>query len=169
LQEINNKLKSSGLILTDKAYTFDVVQFITDNAVSTQTPNFVATMEAKVNGLAYSNNDLSNLISQRIGQTLSSNKTLKFDTAEATSVRVKNLDVDNGLGTLSVHFEGQAVFNVDLVNITPQLVAKSQNEVYEILRSKAEIEKVEITLAPSWQKSFPLFVSRIKLNIESEN
>jgi len=169
LQEINNKLESSGLVLTDKVYTFDVVQFATDNAVNTQTPNFVATMEAKINGLAYNEKDLSSLISERIGQTLSSNKTLKFNSAEATTVKVKNLDVNNGLGTLSVHFEGQAVFNVDLANITPQLVGKGQNEVYEILRSKAEIEKVEITLAPSWQKSFPLFVSRIKLNIESEN
>ncbi|MFA5991707.1 MAG: hypothetical protein WC794_05700 [Candidatus Doudnabacteria bacterium] len=166
LQEINDKLKGSGLVLTDKAYIFEITQFTTDNAVGTQTSNFSAALQAKVTGLAYNEKDLSDLITARIGQTLSSNKTLKFDDTQPFAVKVKNLDIINELGTLSVHFEGQAVFNVDLPNITPELVGKSQNEVYEILRSKAEIEKVEITLAPSWQKTFPLLVSQIKLNIE---
>ncbi len=166
-QEINEKLKSSGLVLTDKAYTFEITQFTTDNAVGAQTPNFSAVLEAKINGLAYNEKDLANLISARIGQTLSSNKTLKFDSEQPFTAKIKNLDMGNELGTINVHFEGQAVFNVDLPNITPELVGKSQTEVYEILRSKAEIDKVEITLAPSWQKNFPLFVSKIHLNIES--
>lgn len=166
LKEINDKLKGSGLVLTEKAYTFEITQFTTDNAVGTQTSNFSAILKGQVTGMAYNEKDLSDLITARIGQTLSSNKTLQFDNSQPFAVKVKNLDTTNELATLSVHFEGQAVFNVDLPNITPELVGKSQSEVYEILRSKAEIEKVEITLAPSWQKTFPLFVSKIKLNIE---
>ncbi len=166
LQEINDKLKGDGLILTEKAYTFEVTQFTTDNVVGAQTPNFSASLQAKVVGLAYNDKDLANLISARISQTLSTNKILKFDNEQPFYVKIKNLDANIELATLSVHFEGQAVFNVDLPNITPELVGKSQSEVYEILRSKAEIEKVEITLAPSWQKTFPLFVSKIQLNIE---
>lgn len=166
LEEINSKLKAGGMVLTDKAYNFEVTQFTTDSAAGAQTPNFTASLQAKVTGLAYSQQDLSSLISQRIGQTLSSNKTLQFSTANPAMVKVKNLDLNNNLASLAIHFEGQAVFNVDLANITPELVGKTQNQVYEILRSKAEIEKVEITLAPYWQKSFPLFVSRIHLQIQ---
>ncbi len=167
LKEINDKLLSQNLVLTDRAYSFEITQFTTDNAVGSQTPNFTASIQAKIVGLAYNPKDLSDLISARIGQTLSSNKTLKFDDRQPLTIKVKNLDIINELATFNVHFEGRAVFNVDLPNITPELVGKKQNQVYEILRSKAEIEKVEITLAPSWQKTFPLFVSRIQLNIES--
>jgi hypothetical protein len=55
------------------------------------------------------------------------------------------------------------LFNIDLKNVSAELVGKSLNDVNEILRSKAEIERVDITLAPVWQKNFPLFASKIKI------
>jgi hypothetical protein len=69
---------------------------------------------------------------------------------------------------LQVHFEGQAVYNVDLQNIAPQLVGKSQSQVNDILMSKAQIDRVDITLAPSWQKNFPFFASKIHVSTSTE-
>jgi len=40
-----------------------------------------------------------------------------------------------------------------LPDIAPELVGKSQSDVNEILQSKAEIDKVEITLAPPGKKT----------------
>ena len=165
LQEINDKLKSSGLILPEKSYSFDVAQFMTDNPVGGQAPSFQATIQVKVSGIAFKDADLKTLISQRISQTLAANKTLEDKDVNSTSVKVKTYDPINQLASLAVHYEGQAVYDLNLPNIEKELVGKSQNDANEILRSKAEIDRVEITLAPSWQKNFPWFASKIKVSI----
>ncbi len=168
LEQIRQKLKTSGLVLPEKSYNFDSPQFATDNPVGTETPSFQASLQSKLTGLAYKSDDLKNLIVQRITQTLSSNKSLVPKTPESTTVKVKSFDLNNQLAVLAVHFEGQAVYEVNLAGVATELTGKSQNEANEILRSKAEIDKVEITIAPAWQKNFPLFAGKIKINIVSK-
>jgi hypothetical protein len=165
LAQIKEKLSSQGLVLADRAYNLNVTQFVTDNPEGTQTPSFGATLGLQISGLSFNLNDLISLIKQRIVQNLSGNKTLEDSKNGQTIYTAKTLDLTNQIGVLQVHYEGQAVYNVDVNNITPELVNKSQNEVNEILRSKAAIDKVEITLAPAWQKKFPMFASKINLTI----
>ena len=138
---------------------------MTDNPVGGQAPSFQATIQVKVSGIAFKDADLKTLISQRISQTLAANKTLEDKDVNSTSVKVKTYDPINQLASLAVHYEGQAVYDLNLPNIEKELVGKSQNDANEILRSKAEIDRVEITLAPSWQKNFPWFASKIKVSI----
>jgi hypothetical protein len=64
-----------------------------------------------------------------------------------------------------VHFEGKAVAKVDLNNINSELVGKSRDQANEILRNKADVERIEITLAPSWQKNFPWFKEKIEVRV----
>ncbi len=165
LMQIREKLKTSDLVIPEKSYVLEVSQFTTDNAVGAQAPSFQATIQVKISGIAYKQGDIKTVISSRIKQTLATNKTLREKTPDSTSVKVKNYDPINQLASLAVHFEGQAVYDLDLSSVEGELVGKSQNEVYEILRSKAEIDKVEITVAPSWQKNFPLFSNKINLSI----
>jgi hypothetical protein len=165
LKQVRDKLQSRGQVLADQAFNLNVTQFTTDNPVGTQTPSFTATFTAQLSGLAFKSDDLNSLISQRISQTLASNKTLEQRSGDQTTYTARNLDLNNQLAVLEVHYQGQAVFNIDLAGIAPELVGKSQSDVNEILRSKAEIDKVEITLAPAWQKNFPMFASKIKVTI----
>jgi len=167
LKQVNEKLALADSILADGAYVENLSQFTTDNPLGTQTPIFSASLQAGISGLAFKRKDLDNLIFQRIGQTMDPNKTLQQSSPDQTVYKVKSLDINNGLAVLQVHFEGKAVFNVDLQNIGPELVSKSQSQVNEILRSKAEIDRVDITLAPSWQKNFPLFANKIKVSVAS--
>jgi hypothetical protein len=168
LTQINQKLQAAGQVLADNAYTMSITQFTTDSPAGTQTPSFQGTLQAQITGLAFKKQDLNNLIFQRISQTLASNKTLQDSQPDQTTYSAANLDLSNQLAVLNVHYQGQAVFNVDLPDIAPELVGKSQSEVNDILQSKAEIDKVVITLAPAWQKKFPLFASKIKVSIGQE-
>lgn len=168
VSQVQSKLQTSGLVIPEKSYTFDVPQFSTDNPVGGQAPSFQATLQAKSSGIAYKQEDIKVLITSRIKQTLATNKILKEKNPEATTVKVKTYDPINQIATLVVHYEGQAIFEINFPNIENELVGKSQNEAYEILRSKAEIDKVEITLAPAWQKNFPLFSNKIKIEIAKD-
>jgi len=168
LKEVKDKLALSGGVLADGAYVENVPQFTTDNPVAAQTPTFEGSMQAVITGLSFKSSDLSALIYQRIGQTLDPNKTLAQSKPADTAYTVKTLDLNNGLAVLQTHFEGQAVYNVDLQNIVPQLEGKSQTQVNEILQSKAAIQRVDIILAPSWQKNFPFFAGKINVSIGSQ-
>jgi hypothetical protein len=165
LEQIRAKLKANGLVLRDKAFTPQIAQFILDNPVGTQTPNFHATLQIKVSGLAYKQKDLDDLIKQRITQTLSANKTLQPKTPQDSEVSIKAFDSANQIASMNVHYEGQAVYDLDLPDLSPELVGKSRNQANEILRSKAEIDRVDITLAPVWQKNFPWFASKIDVHV----
>ncbi len=163
--QLKQKLSGQGLVLADKAYIFETPQFTTDNPAGTETPAFQASLQVKVSGMAFKTQDLNNLIFQRVSDTLSANKSLQSKNLDQITYKTKSLDLNNQLLTLNAHFEGQAVFNLDLPYLAPELVGKTKDQVNGILRSKAEIDRVDITLAPSWQKTFPMFARQIKVSV----
>lgn len=166
VSEIRAKLAANRQLMPDNLFNAEITQFTTASQVGTETPYFQSSLQVKIAGLAYNEDDLSKLILERINQTLSSNKTLRPKLPISTNIKAREMDLNNQLALLSAHFEGEALYNVDLPNITPELVGKNQQEVYELLKSRAEIERVDITLAPSWQKKFPYFTNKIKLYID---
>jgi hypothetical protein len=164
LQDIQASLAQKQEVLPEKFYTIQDLQFTTDKPSGAQSPKFTATLRAKVTGLAFKPLDLQQLLSERIGQTLSSDKTLKTN-LPALNYQIKTIDFNNQLAVLDVHFEGSAVYNVDTGDIAGQLVGKTKDQVNEILRSKAAIDHIEITLAPVWQRNFPWFISKISVQM----
>ncbi len=66
---------------------------------------------------------------------------------------------------MGVHFEGMAIMDVNVNDVASELVGKKLSEANDLLLSKSSIDKVEITLAPTWQKKFPLFASKIKVMV----
>jgi hypothetical protein len=170
LNQVRDKLEAQGNVLADGAFLENTTEFTSDNPVLTQTPSFQGTIKETITGLSFKRKDLDGLIFARIGQTMDPNKTLEQTNPSDTSYKIKNVpDYTNGLAIFEVHFQGEAVFNIDLQNIAPQLVGKSQTQVNEILRSKAAIDRVDITLAPSWQKYFPFFANKIQVSIAKSN
>ncbi len=166
METLGEKLKAQNLTLPEKSYNFEVLEFTADKAVGTETPNFEASLKAKVTGLAINPEELKKLVYERIEQTLSNNRDQTVSPNSELSFKLKNpVDLTTELGILAAHFQGSAVYNVNVKDIASSLVGKSQNQVSEILKSKAEIEKIEITLAPSWQKTFPWFAGKIDVLI----
>lgn len=162
-QNVQDTIKQRGLILPPGSYNVQSVSFTTDKSVGTESPDFVGTLSATVTGLAVNSNDLQNLIIDRIKQTLASNQTLLISNNGLSSYKVTNLDLNNLTATLSIHFESLAELNVNLGSIASELTGKSLSQANDLLSSKAEIEKVDITLAPFWQRSLPFFAGKIKV------
>ena len=159
------QLKNQNLILPDKAFVLDNQGFTADQTVNAESPTINAGLKVKVTGLAFNMKDLQKLIADRIGQTLDPNKSLKIDNSDIINYTLKSIDLNAGTATISVHFEGKDVMDVDLSDVTSELVGKSESQVNEILLSRPEIDKVDVTLAPTWQKTFPLFASKIHVQV----
>ncbi len=167
LSEVRQKLNGQGLVLAEGAYSISVSKFTTDNTVGTETPNFQGSLQAQISGLSFKADDLSKIINQRISETLASNKSLVTASANQTSYKAKSLDMNNQLAVLDAHYQGQAVYNVDISDMPNQFKGKSQPDVQQMLSDSTEIDKVEITLAPYWQKSFPIFSNKITVQTAS--
>lgn len=165
IQQVNEKLKNNGQMLLEKAYIVDMSQFSTDKPAGTESPSFNANLKAKVAGLAISPSQLNELINSRISQTLSANKSLQ-SSSTMPDYKIKSVDLNSGSAVLSVHFEGQAVLDINLSDIASELTGKSRSQAVEILKSKAEVDRIDITLAPSWQRNFPYFKNKIQVIVQ---
>jgi hypothetical protein len=165
LNTVKDKLAQQGLSIQDKAYAGEVLGFTTDTPAGTESPNFDAALKAKITGLAFSEDSLEKLIRDRIAQTISTDKVILENGDNKLVYKLKNMDINNGLAVFLIHYEGRARIKYGLEDIRSQLTGKSQEEVDAIIKSKVEVDKIEITLAPSWQNSLPWFKGMIKLEV----
>ncbi len=170
LEILQEKLKKQNLFLSDGSYSSEILQFTTDKAAGAQSPNFEASIKLKINGLAINANDLNKLVTDRISQTLASNKVLENRLKDdALAFKMKDLDLKNELGILAVHFQGKVWYMVPNLDDYPkQLKGKTADEVNEILIKRDEVERIDVVLMPSWQKRFPWLESKIRLKISEE-
>ncbi len=168
VNNINDKLKNNNLLLIDKAYQTEIVQFTTDKSAGVESPNFQANLKIKITGLAFNPKELEKLAIDRISQTLPANKTLQANKEGQISYEVKSLDMNNGLAVLYLHFQGQSFYNLNFDNMNSELTGKTSQQANEILSSKDGIERIDIILAPSWQKHFPWLKSKIKIKIQTD-
>ena len=115
-------MAKSGEVLADGAYRGTMSSNLPPTIrPAAQTPTFDASLQAVITGMSFKQSDLTNLIYQRIGQTLDHKQNAGPKQARRTQFyTVKNLDLNNGLAVLNVHFEGQAVYNVDLAKYCPR-------------------------------------------------
>lgn len=160
LQNIRADLQQKNLTLADKSYNIQDLQFTADKPSGTQSPSFTSDIKAQITGLAFSQDQLKQLIMDRISRSLSGDKTL-YAGDSALNFTLKNLDLNNNTMVLDVHFEGAAVYNISLDGIAKSLVGKTQNQVNELLKSRDDVDRIDITLAPIWQKTFPFFSGKI--------
>lgn len=168
LVQVRDKLKNDGYVIPNKAFTLQSLGFSTDKAIGTESPSFTGSLKVRITGLAFKNVELNSLIEQRVNQTLAGGKSLHVDADDIVNFDVKSIDMSSGTAVITVHFEGKAIPTINVADMADLLVGKSKDQVNEILRSRSEIEKIEIVLAPTWQKRFPLFSSKIHIQLENK-
>lgn len=167
VSELKNRLDSNNTLILDSGYNVQVGEFTTDKPVGTESPTFEANLKIRITALGFNKNDMSGLIKNRILQTVSDNKTLQQSSDLQDSYKIKSIDLNAGLGVVSAHFDGQAVSKVDLTGLAKELAGKTESQVNDILKSKAEIRRIDVTLAPTWQKTFPLFAKKVFIKIQN--
>lgn len=166
IEELRTKLKDSNLIIPDKGYTITFNSFVPDKLAGTESPNFTATAKVDIKGLAFDSSQLSQLMRDRIVTNLSGNRTLQDPSLDNIKYEVKVMDIVAGTATLSVHYESQAIAELDLEGLMPQLLGKTKQEAGEILLSADDVDRVEVLLKPSWQSTLPRFSQRVNIEIK---
>ncbi|MCL5666977.1 MAG: hypothetical protein M1383_04380 [Patescibacteria group bacterium] len=164
VQNVQAELQKKNLAIPtspSNAYVLNDIKFAGDKPAGTQSPAFQANLSATLTGLAYDSQALDQLILDRIGQTLSGNKNLEVNGEQGISVKLKSYDPGSQIAILTAHFEGQAVMNISLNGLASELAGKNKTQANEILRSKADIDRIEMTVAPSWQNTLPWLKSKI--------
>jgi hypothetical protein len=164
--KIRGDLKTQNLTLLDDAQTPTVSGFATDKPEGTETPSFNAKAGIHMQGLAFDQDQLVKLLRDRLSLSLSGDQALQDASQDTMTIKVKNLDLINGVLSLSIHYESKAIPQLDTSGVRQQIAGKSKQQAGEILLSNPNIERVDITLSPSWQASLPRLTGKIHLNVQ---
>lgn len=163
---VNQELKNDSRMIVNGSYTVSVSSFGTDKPEGTESPTFSASAQVSITGLAINENELKQMVRQRLMLSLGDTKTLQDPSNDKVVYRTKNIDGTNGIMQLSLNYESVAIPNIDTNNLKNQLAGKSKAEAAELILSNPDIDKTEITVQPAWQSSIPRFTSKIKLELK---
>ncbi len=166
VQEVRDELKASNITLPDQAFTATASEFVPSAQAGTEAQSFTAIQKVAISGLGFSSLDLATMLRSRILNTLGASVNLQEPSKDVVSYIIKDLDVATGVMRLTVHYESQAIGQVDVTNITSSIVGKSKEQASEILLANEQIERVDIALSPSWQSSIPRFKQKIDLKLQ---
>lgn len=165
VEEVNGGL-SEGRKLVEGAYNVEVTNFTPDKPEGIESTTYAASAAVKITGLAFNESDLRQMVRGRLTQTLGADKALQEAELDEIVYKIKTLDLAAGIMQLSIHYESQAKAKIDASDLITQLAGKSKEQASDILLTNQNIERVDISLAPSWQKSFPRLGTKIHIKIE---
>jgi hypothetical protein len=118
--------------------------------VGDETDSFDITLIAKFTGVGFDQDDIKTIAVDKINEVLSADKYLLDEDTKEVVASYKSVDIANGTGVLTVHFETVAAYRVDQSNLSKILSGKTEQEIREIMLSKPEVDDVKIEFWPSW-------------------
>lgn len=154
----------SDLKILPNGITREVLAHTANKNVGAEAESFDMTMIAKITGLQYKESDIKNIIVTQINSVLSSDKYLLPDADEAVNASFKSLDLPNGRGVLSVHFETVAAYRVNADDMSKLLAGKNAIEIKEILLAKPEIDRVDVEFSPFFVNKAPKLNGKIYIH-----
>lgn len=158
--------KVQGKFLAEKAYSVEVLDFTTDKSVSTESPTFTAQLKIRVKGLVFDPVTLTDLVRSRVTQVLPAGGHLESADKDTMTFRVREIDPGAGTLRLIVHLESKLYKDIDLEPLKGVLMGKSKAEAQSEAARTSGVDRVDITLWPSWQGSLPRLGSRITLTTQ---
>lgn len=166
LVSMQNELLEQNLVLDEKSFVFQQEDFASDSPVGTESPKFTATLKGSAEGLAYNLEQLNELVLTRVSESLNSHDSVQVKAEKPLDAKFKTVDLVNENGVLLVKFEGVSLAKTpNIESLKNSLKGKTQEQAAEIVKNAGEVDMVEITLAPVWQKWLPFLSSRISIVI----
>ncbi len=166
VEGINANLAGNNVNLVEGAYSVNVESFTPDQAEGAETQSFSAELKVNIAGLAFDELALKNMVRQRLLTTLGSNQKLQDVNQDSVIYQIKNLDVQNGLMQLAIHYESQSKPTLDAADLKNKIAGKSRQEASDLILANPEIDRVEITVQPAWQGGLPRFAGKINLEVK---
>ena len=142
----------------------EVLAKTADKNADDEAEQFTMTMIGRVTGLTYSEDDIKDVVVEKINSVLSDDKYLLEGANQQVVARYKTVDLEAGRGVLAVHFETVVAYKVNNDNLSKVLAGKNASEIKEILLTKPEIDRVDVKFAPFFVKKAPRFNGKINIS-----
>jgi hypothetical protein len=159
--EIKQASSDSGIKILPNAIKSEILAKTANKEVGDATETFDMTIIARVTGLSFNEDDVKSLMVEKINSVLSDDKYLLEDGKEALQTSFKSVNLDNGTGVLAVHYETIAAYKVENTNLSRILAGKDALEIKEILLTKPEIDRVDVSFSPFFVKRAPRWNGKI--------
>jgi hypothetical protein len=135
--------------------------------VGDETSHFDMTVIGRLTALSYNENDLIELVSERIRNALSSDRFILNNGRRDVSAKFKAWDPSAESGTLQVHFQTQVGYFINNENIPGLLAGKDAYQIKEILLQRPEIDRVDVKFSPFFVHKAPKFNGKIFVKTET--
>ncbi len=160
-EELEKESSDSAQKVLPTGSNKEVLAKTANKNVGDEGADFDMTIIGRLTGLSYNENDVKNLVTEKIASVLTPDKYLLEDGRKDVTARFKSLDLATGKGILTIHFETVVAYKVDSENMTKVLAGKDALEIKEILLTKPEIDRVDVKFSPFFVNKAPRFNGKI--------
>jgi hypothetical protein len=132
--------------------------------VGDEAEEFDMTVIGRLTGLAYDEQNVKSVFVDQINEILGDDKYLLEDGQQNVSAKFKSLDLANGRGVLTVHFETVAAYKINNNNLSKTLAGKNAIQIKEILLSRPEVDRVDVKFSPFFVNKAPRWNGKVYIN-----
>lgn len=171
VRQVQDDLNVGGqnIKLLSSATNKEILAKTANKNAGEEATNFDMTVIARIEGLAYQEEDVKNLLLTKILEVLSQDKYLVEGAAQNLTANFKSLDLTSGKGVLVVHFETVVAYRINEGNLSKILAGKNAAEINEILLTKPEIDRLDVKFRPFYVKHAPRLNGKIYINTVLSN
>ncbi len=160
-------LNAQNLVLLPSGSDLQNQQISFDKKVNDASVSFNGTVTGHLKALLFNDTTLRNLVKQRIQLTLDAGQKLNPD-QEQWDMSFKSLDLDKGLGILTVKYTGLIVYQIDTDAVIAKARGKTPVDFKQMMLSEAQIDDLSVKLSPFWAKTIPTLAGRVKVIIQAQ-
>ena len=161
--------ENANLKILSNAVTSEVLAKTANKEVGDETNDFDMTIIARISGVGFNEEDVKTLVIEKINAVLSEDKYLLDDGKDELQTTFKAVNVDLGTGVLAIDYKTTAAYKVENTNLNKILAGKDAVEIQEILLTRPEIDRVDVTFSPFFVKKAPRFNGKIYINTVQSN
>lgn len=138
-----------------------------EGKVGEEKDKFDISIKAKVMVIAFSGDQIGKMAQEKLSEIVPDNKKLIGFNAEEIVYNLNNYNINQGLATVNVSFEGKMILKEDADIIDRhKIVNLTREQLEDYLSSFKEIAGYEINFRPSFINKVPNLVDRIKIEIK---
>ncbi|MEA2006683.1 MAG: hypothetical protein U9O20_00780 [Patescibacteria group bacterium] len=159
-QEVSSQLEEGTKVIIDSVEK-EILSAVSSHKAKGVTKKFTYTIKQNMKAIAFNNEDVNVLIMQELEVDMDAGYLMDAVSQVVFKKGISNLEDK----TVTMYVDAQAVAwpSIDKENIIKGIVGKKEEEIRNFLSNYPEIEKVEITVTPSWLATIP--VSREKVEV----
>ncbi|MFH1375445.1 MAG: hypothetical protein ABIH35_02125, partial [Patescibacteria group bacterium] len=178
LLEQKNRLESRTLALLDDRQTVNVELLSIDtpaNPVGAFQDDFVVVATARVQAIAYEQDDLRELLFSQLETKVHPDKALVKIKFDSTVFRVENVDLEDGSVKVAATVEGIEEYDLSTETeagirltekIRNRILGRRVNESEAYIRNLPEVNNAIISSWPFWARNIPDLTENVKFKVK---